>query len=148
MYAADMFRSSLRRLLSLFHKNHQLFTSVDDAGELLKTTLRSEPQNDDAIRPAVMPDAVLEGFKSAFGDLSVAAQRLHSALMDYVGMTYNEALMTSLYKLQRRSERVQEGHASGRHKRTKSGHHVLPETNFTEQGHAGAGLPAGSRARL
>ncbi len=83
-----------------------------------------------------MPEAVLEGFKSAFGDLSVAAQRLHSALMDYVGMTYNEALMTSLYKLQRRSERVQEGHASGRHKRTKSGHHVLPETNFTEQGHA------------
>ncbi len=36
MYAADMFRSSLRRMLSLFHKNHQLFTSVDDAGELVK----------------------------------------------------------------------------------------------------------------
>lgn len=82
-----------------------------------------------------MPDVVLEGFKSAFGDLSLAAQRLHSALMDYVGMTYNEPLMTSLYKLQKKSERVQAGQSSRRHKRSKSGHHFL-DTNFTEQGHS------------
>ncbi|KLO09160.1 hypothetical protein SCHPADRAFT_577710 [Schizopora paradoxa] len=33
MHAAEVFRTSLRQMLSLFHKHHQLFTSVDDAGE-------------------------------------------------------------------------------------------------------------------